>query len=84
MSSTCPALNGVQVIIFVILSIRRHGNGKYQDTEEVFEGMWKHDAKEGYGTSNQSLAVAIKVSGNMEPKMATESDCIPTGENGNP
>ena len=51
MSSTCPALNGVQVIIFVILSIRRHGNGKYQDTEEVFEGVWKHDAKEGYGTS---------------------------------
>ena len=40
--------------------------------------------KKDTGPQNQPLAVAIKVSGNMEPKMAMESDCIPTGENGNP
>lgn len=37
--------------LYITPPIHRHGTGRYKDADEEFEGMWKHDVKEGYGTS---------------------------------
>ena len=64
--------------------IHRHGTGRYKDADEEFEGMWKHDVKEGCGTSKSISGGRYQGSGNKELKMATASDCILTGEDRNP
>ena len=30
---------------------RRDGYGKFQSKDDVYEGNWKHNVKDGYGTS---------------------------------